>query len=223
MKSAEQFLEALLGGAVAHAKPIPTNILPREVEEAASRGLRLAPIRSLSRFPSGREQIGSPTVDLVQLRSFAIESPMCNWAMSTDDVIVLEYNSELGRHALCELCDGDWDGWRDTLQFRSGGSGTKRSLLFRRTEQKLRNLGARSPGLRLHSRDMILVPPSRFLTGPPLAWLDISAAIKEVPWWLVNPDGREDSYLSPQGYGWYAGCDRKPIDPEDWGSGRSAK
>jgi hypothetical protein len=190
MKSAELFLETLLCGAAALAKPNPTTILPSEIEFAASHGLKLVPIQSLSRFAStARKRIGHPTADIVQLRSFAAESPRCNWAMATDEVIALEYNPELGRHSLCELCDGDWDGWRDTLQFRSGAT---HFLLFRQIEQRPRILGLRSVGLRLHSGDMVLVPPSRFLTGPQLTWLDLSAAIVEIPWWLVDPDGRGD-------------------------------
>jgi hypothetical protein len=35
---------------------------------------------------------------------------------------------------------------------------------------------------------MIQVPPSRFLAGPQLAWTNPSAAIKDVPWWLVAED-----------------------------------
>jgi hypothetical protein len=52
MKSAERFLETLLCGTAALAKPNPTNILPSEIEFAASRGLTLTPVRSLSRFAS---------------------------------------------------------------------------------------------------------------------------------------------------------------------------
>jgi hypothetical protein len=111
MKSAELFLETLLSGAAALAKPTPTTILPPEIEFAAAHGLKLAPVQSLSQFAStARKRIWHPTADIVQLRSFAVKSPKCNWAMATDEVIALEYNPELGRHSLCELCDGDWDG-----------------------------------------------------------------------------------------------------------------
>jgi hypothetical protein len=185
MKSAETFLETLLCGAPAFAKPHPATILPPDIEFAALRGLKLAPIRGLSRFASAaRSRVGYPTADLVQLRGFAAEFPMCNWSMAADGIIVLEYNRVLGQHSLCELCGGDWDGWRDTLQFRSGAT---RFLVYRHAGQRLRVLGPRSVGLRVYaSGDLIPVPPSRFLTGPQLAWTNPSAVIQGVPWWLVE-------------------------------------
>jgi hypothetical protein len=116
----------------------------------------------------------------------ALEFPGCNWALATNNIAVFEYNAAIGRHALCELCGGDWDGWRDTLQFRSGDT---RFLLFRYSGQRLRILGPRFVGVRLHSADMVLVPPSRFFTGPRLVWVDKSATINvDLPEWMLAAD-----------------------------------
>jgi hypothetical protein len=44
--------------------------------------------------------------------------PCCTFSLATDNVALFGYNPAI-EHSLCELC-GDWDGWRGTLQFRSG-------------------------------------------------------------------------------------------------------
>ncbi|HKF47593.1 MAG TPA: hypothetical protein VKB38_09575 [Terracidiphilus sp.] len=112
-----------------------------------------------------------------------------NWMVAADNFIVLEYTPALGYHALCELCDGGWDGWSETLQFTAGsGLNATRFLLFRHGSQKLRALGPRSAGLRVHSFGaMIPAPPSRLLNGSRLAWSN-AAAIQDIPWFLVAPD-----------------------------------
>ncbi|HEV2136341.1 MAG TPA: hypothetical protein VGR47_19085 [Terracidiphilus sp.] len=196
MKSAEEFLSNLHRGI-----PTPTmfthhNNLPLEIEFAALRGLRLTPLQGLSRFASApHSQSLYPTADLVQLRCFSAECPGCNWGMVADGTIVVEYNPAVGRHSLCELCDGDYDGWCDTLQFRSGaGPSATRFLLFNHAGQKLRALGPRSGGIRVHcgARFMVPVPPSRFVSGPQLTWWDTSAVIEDIPWFLLEQDGDAD-------------------------------
>jgi hypothetical protein len=182
-QSAENFLDTLYRGSFTPAMPNSSS-LPEEVSFAANLGLKLAPIPSHSRFVSAAlAQVGYPTFDCVQLRQWAFEFPSCNWALETDNVAVFEYNPATGRHSLCELCGGEWDGWRDTLQFRSGNT---RFLLFRYSGQRLRVLGPRFVGVRLHSADMVLAPPSRFFTGPQLVWVDKSAAINvDLPEWML--------------------------------------
>jgi hypothetical protein len=187
--NAEEFLAKLHRGISMPASPI--NVLPPEIELAASRGLKLAPAQGLSRFASAaRTELGYPTADLVQLRAIAAQhlAPL-NWQMAVDGFIVLEYTPALGHHSLCELCDGDWD-WSETLQFRAGsGSNATRFLLFRHYGQKLRALGQRSTGLRVHSSGATLpVPPTRFLSGTRLAWAN-AAAIQKIPWFLIDSDG----------------------------------
>jgi hypothetical protein len=191
MKSAEQFLANLHRGISTPAVLTHFNILPQEVEFAASRGLKLAPVQGLSRFASGaRRSLGYPTADVVQLRAFTAEIPVAmNWMMAVDNLIVLEYTPAIGHHSLRELCDGDWDDWSETLQFTAGpGSNATRFLLFRHGSQKLRALGPRSAGLRVHSSGaMIPAPPSRLLNGSRLAWSNV-VAIQDIPWFLVASD-----------------------------------
>lgn len=196
MKSAEQFLANLHRGISTPSMfTHNNNVLPPEVEFAASRGLKLAPVKGLGRFASAAHALfGYPTSDLVQLRCFASEFTVSQWSMTTTDgAIVLEYDPALGRHSLCELCD-DWDGcWYQTLQFCSGsGPSATRFLLFRHDGQKLRVLGPRSAGLCLHAgvQDMVIVPPS--CLRPQLHWANPSAVIEEVPWFLLDQDGSAD-------------------------------
>jgi hypothetical protein len=185
---AEEFLANLRRGTEKPTMPTHHNVLLPEIEFAASRGLKLAPVRGQSRFASApSSRLVYPTADKTQLLALAAEYSPCNWSMMPDGVVVFEYNSVLGRHSLWELCDDDWDGWRDTLQFHSG---ITHFLLFRHRGQKLRVLGPRQAGLRLHSgvRERVPVPPSRFLTGPQFVWSNQSA-IEELPWFLVDEEG----------------------------------
>jgi hypothetical protein len=184
MQSAEKSLETEYRGSLTPEMTKLSTLLPAEVSFAADLGLKLAPIPSHRRFVSAAlVRVGYATCDKVQLRQFAFEFPFCNWALATDNVAVFEYNPAIGRHSLCELCGGDWDGWRDTLQFRSSGT---RFLLFRHDGQLLRVLGPPFVGVRLHTADMVPVPPSRFFTGPQLVWTDPSASIEAIPVWLLE-------------------------------------
>ncbi len=196
MKSVEEFLANLHRGIPAEAMPTHHNSLQPEIEFAASRGLKLAPLQGLSRFASASHpQSWYPSADLVQLHRFSAEYPGCNWGMATEGAIVLEYAPAIGRHSLCELCDGNFEGWCDTLQFRFGsGPSARRFLLFQHAGQKLRALGTRAAGLSVHSgaRYLVPVPPSRFFSGPQLTWWETSAAIGEIPWFLLADDGEAD-------------------------------
>jgi hypothetical protein len=190
MQSAEEFLETLYRGSFMLAMAKSSTFLPPEVSFAADLGLKLAPVPSHRRFVSAaRVRVGYSTCDKVQLRQLAFEFPFCNWALATENVAVFEYNPAIGRHSLRELCGGDWDGWRDTLQFRSGDT---RFLLFRHSGQRLRTLEPRFVGVKLHTADMVPVPPSRFFTGPQLVWVDMSAAIVYAPEWLLDRDDDSD-------------------------------
>jgi len=181
------FFETLLYGAPAFAKVSSSTILPPEIEFAASRGLKLAPSRGMSQFASAaRTPCGYPTSDIVQLRGFAAQFPLCRWSMTATDVAVLEYTPSLGHFHLHELCDGDWEGWRETLQFRSGPA---QFLIFNYKGQKLRALDRRFVGLRLHSGNgkMLPVPP-----GSERVWVN-SAAIQELPPSLLADGDREEA------------------------------
>lgn len=112
MKSAEEFLANLYRGIPAPAMLTHHNSLHPQIEFAASRGLKLAPLQGLSRFASAAHpQSWYPTADLVELRRYSAEYPGCNWGIAADGAIVFEYAPAVGRHSLCELCDGDYDGW----------------------------------------------------------------------------------------------------------------
>jgi len=195
MKSVEGFLTNLHRGLPKPVAHYFHNDLPMDIEFAASRGLKLMPLRGVSRFASAaRPRFEYPTSDIVHLRSFGAGSAV-SWAMATDDeVMVLEYNPAIGRHSLCELCDGDWEAWHNTLQFRSGSAlNATQFLLFRHAGRRLRSLGSRSAGICIHAYgDMVVVPPSRPRGGPKLSWSNTSG-IQEVPWWLVNPECADEN------------------------------
>lgn len=67
-------------------------------------------------------------------------------------------------------------GWSDTLAF---GDEATRFFFFIRPAQRLRFLGSRFPGVKVHSREsgLLQIPPSWFVSGAPLKWIDPDTAI----------------------------------------------
>ena len=65
-------------------------------------------------------------------------------------------------------------------------------LLSRHFGQRLRTLEPRFVGVRLHTANLVPVPPSRYFAGPQLVWVNKSDAIVEVPVWLLEPEKPSD-------------------------------
>lgn len=161
----------------------PESDLPLEILEAAQRGWSVVPLRPrIRKLPSRKSLLGYPTSDLVQLRHWAY--PDAQWAVRTGpgSVVIVELDSRIGRYSLQHLCSEDWNcGWPDTLQYRAG-----RMLfaVFRHPGVSLRRLGSRFPGLKVHSNDLVLMPPSSF-AGAKLEYVDPDASILPAPPSLV--------------------------------------
>lgn len=145
--------------------------------------LLLAPVCSHSRYAS-LKPICHPTTDLDVIALAAV--PNCNWvAQIGPTLIVVEIDLAVGRESLSILSADEPDGWSDTLQF---GDDTSRFLFFRRPEGLLRFFGNRFAGVRVHSREsgLLQIPPSWFVSGSPLKWVNPDTMILEAPSWLLE-------------------------------------
>lgn len=149
--------------------------------------LLLAPVCTHSRYAS-LKPLCDPTHDLDLIASAAV--PNCNWVVQIGPMlVVLETKVEACRESLELLCANESDGWSSTLSF---GDDAFRFLFYRRPEQRLRFLGNRFPGLKVHTREsgLLQIPPSWFVSGALLQWVDQESAILATPKWLLE-DGEE--------------------------------
>lgn len=145
--------------------------------------LLLAPIGTHSRYAT-LKPLCEPTYDLDLLASAAL--PNCNWVVQIGpSLIVVETNLEIGRESMALLSADEPEGWNCTLGF---GDDTSRFLFFRRPEQRIRFFGSRFPGLRVHSREsgLLQIPPSWFVAGASLRWVDQESSILGAPKWVVE-------------------------------------
>lgn len=147
--------------------------------------LLLAPVSTHSRYASLKPAC-QPTNDVALIASAA--STDCNWVVQIGPLlIVVEINLEVGRESLVHLSANEPEGWSSTLSF---GDHTSRFFFYRRPERRLRFLGSRFPGLKLHSREsgLLQIPPSWFVSGAPLRWIDPDTAILGAPKWLLEDE-----------------------------------
>ncbi len=160
--------------------------LPPLVVLILNRGWAIAPVLAHSLSASVKKSmVGLPTSDPASLLSIAREHPDCNWAAETGNgILVFEVNSEAGLPALRHLCQNEWD-WRETLHFRRGAL---QFFAFHHSGRRVRFLGNRFPGLKSHwNGSVVLLPPSWFVFGPPVAYAsDSNAAILDAPAWLLD-------------------------------------
>lgn len=94
-------------------------------------------------------------------------------------------NTQIAMPALRTLCGNDWE-WRKTLRFRSGDV---YFYAFRHSGRRVRFLGSRFPGLRIHwTGSVVLLPSSWFVFGPPVIRVsELDAEVLDVPSWLPDP------------------------------------
>jgi hypothetical protein len=145
--------------------------------------LCLAPVCTHSRYAS-LKPLCEATTDFDVIESAAV--PNCNWVVQIGpSLIVVEINLEIGRESLALLTADEPEGWSSTLQF---GDDISRFLFFRRPDQRLRFIGNRFSGLRLHNKNsgLLQIPPSWFVAGGPLKWVDPDTAILAAPQWLLE-------------------------------------
>ena len=160
------------------------NCLPPAIHYLIGRHkLLLAPVCTHSRFAS-LKPLCEPTTELEVIASAAV--PNCNWVVQIGRrLVAVEINLEIGRESLALLAADEAEGWSATLQFRDN---TSQFLFFRRPEGHLRFFGNRIAGLRVHSLEssLIQIPPSWFVSGTPLKWVDPETSILAAPSWLLE-------------------------------------
>lgn len=168
----------------ANSTNVGTNIarLHPAIQDLISRHqLLLAPVCTHSRYAT-LKPLCDPTYDFYELAAVAPEN--CNWVVQIGlSLVVVEINIETGRDALAFISAQEPEGWSDTLQF---GDAMTRFLLFRRPEQRLRFFGNRLRGIKVHAKEsgLIQVPPSWFVSGTPLKWVNPNTKILAAPSWL---------------------------------------
>lgn len=182
MINAEIFLANLQGSAASATMTSTLTLssvsaLPPSILRFCKFGWRMAPILAHS-IKSSITAV--PTCDGASLALSARDR--CNWAVATGHgLAILEVNEE-GQHPLRYLCADEWE-WRETLQFRLGAS---RFFAFHHPERRIRFLGGRFPGLKLHwEGSAVLIPPSWFVYGPPVTFENPDAPVLSSPRWLL--------------------------------------
>jgi hypothetical protein len=161
--------------------------LPIEVRQAASHRWRLFPVPALGRFATAPDELqDAATCDFVVLEQLASECPDCNWALATGQasgVFALEVDSECGRTALHALSEEEWD-CVETLQSKAGDTW---HAFFRWPAGLTDRNKVIAPGLRIRGEnDFVLIPPSRYCSGVPHAYVNPDAGIATTPTWLLD-------------------------------------
>lgn len=191
MISATDFLQQLAGrrrqaqAEVLESLAIPQDVeLPRELRIPVNFGGRVSPVLARSVYAPPQAHIGYPTCDPVQLLKYFAAHPGCNWNLSTGveaGIIAVEFDYVAARESLAYLCEGD-DDWHRTLRFETVSACF---ALFGLSAQRIRPRFNRYPGLRVHCRDGVLIPPS-IVSGRKLAYVDPFARLTATPGWVLS-------------------------------------
>jgi hypothetical protein len=174
-------------------------ILPEEVRNAASRSLRLFPIKGKEKKPPLVE--GWPTkatCNLDQLEAWACDFMGCNWGLATglgSGVFVLDIDGEPGCAA---LLGHDRLGQKlpDTLSVSTGNGS---HVYFRYPEgQAIRNSARKlAPGLDIRGEGgYVVIPPSIHPNGTQYAFDDPNEPIANAPEWLLELIVRKEARLT---------------------------
>jgi hypothetical protein len=181
---------------------LDTADLDPSLVRAAELELVIAPVLAHSKYSSARAYVGSPTSNLDLIAQAAAQHRECNWTLhiGASEIVVLEIDTRIGYAPLSVLCRNSFGRWTKTLQFRDDIS---RFLLFRRTGQRVRFLGQRFRGLKIHTGNaFIFIPPSWFVSGRlgssrRLVYIDPNAPLMDAPDWMWEPEfnsgGSQDS------------------------------
>lgn len=162
--------------------------LHKAIARAIQEGWPIAPVAAHSKYASlTRSCIAAPSNDPAQIAQWAVEFPEYNWCVATgreSKLAILEVSHEIGQEALCDLCNDDWGSWTSTLRFRDDRSSF---LLFHYAGQRVRFLPSSFKGIKIHAGTLVLLPPSWFVAGHALNYLNPEAAVLVCPEWLLAP------------------------------------
>ena len=173
---------------------------------AAELELVIAPVLAHSKYASARAYVGTPSSNLDLIAQAAAQHPECNWTLNVgaSGIVVLEIDTRIGYAPLSVLCRNSFGRWTKTLQFRDD---TSRFLLFRGAGRRVRFLGQRYRGLKIHAGNAFLfIPPSWFVSerlgsSRRLAYIDPNAPLVDAPGWLWEPEfnsgGSQGSFDAP--------------------------
>lgn len=201
-----QDVHALVAAAVEkriHENPynVLTRIPPPQLHPALEVALRnrfqLSRAMRLSAQNHSWAPVGQPTRDLrpvdlwvntwlglnlaLQTGRYAAESSEQTFS---DGVVALETEPALAMSTLVDLTGDEWE-WQRTLHYAIGSS---KFYLFQYAAG-LRSLEG-YPGLRLHSGDAVLIPPSYAPSGVRIFYSDPEAPLVLPPTWLYEPKQR---------------------------------
>lgn len=169
---------------------------------AADLELMIAPVLAHSKYASARTYVGCPASDLDLIAKAAAQHRDCNWTLhvGASGIVVLEIDTRIGYVPLSALCRNSFGRWTKTLQFRDD---TSRFLLFRGAGRRVRFLGQRYRGLKIHAGNaFIFIPPSWFVSdrlgsSRRLAYIDPDALLEDAPDWIweseFNSGGSQNS------------------------------
>ena len=180
--------------------------LDQSLARAAELEFVLSPVLAHSKYSSARAYVGTPTSDLNLIAEAAAQHPECNWTLNVgaSGIVVLEIDTRIGYAPLSVLCRNSFGRWTRTLQFRDD---TSRFLLFRGAGRRVRFLGQRYRGLKIHAGNaFIFIPPSWFVSdrlgsSRRLVYIDPHAPLMDAPDWMWEPEsssgGSQDSVDVP--------------------------
>ncbi len=158
--------------------------LPSALEVALRHRWQIAPVLARSELAVNSASGGVPSSDREQIEYWLARYPEANWSLVTgpsSGVTALEIETKSASSRLADFTEDEGD-WTRTLRFTSGS----RYFLLFASIAGLQSLAV-YPGLRLHTRTRILIPPSRLPNGDQLAYADSHALLLAPPNWLLLP------------------------------------
>lgn len=158
--------------------PPDSSTLHPDLRVAIRHRLLVQPV--LGAYTNNRTCIGEPDNRPEVLASWAATYTDCNWAVllgAEAGVFAVEINPSICLDAIAWITYHDGRDWQRTLQFRCG---RLHYALFRWPADGICQRG-HLPGMTLHGRNRILIPPAARGRGDQLTYIDRSAPILEAP------------------------------------------
>jgi len=155
--------------------------LPSALQVALRHRWQIAPVLARSELAVNSASGGVPSSHREQIEYWLARYPEANWSLVTgpaSGVTALEIETTLASSWLADFTEDEGD-WTRTLRFTSGS----RCFLLFASNADIQSLAV-YPGLRLHTRTRILIPPSRLPNGDQLAYADSHAPLLAPPNWL---------------------------------------
>jgi hypothetical protein len=156
--------------------------LPSALEVALRHRWLVTPVVAGSELAVNSASVGVPSSDREQIEYWLVRYPEANWSLATgpSGVAALEIENRFVSSCLADLTEDEND-WTRTLRFTCG---SKCFMLFA-SDAGLPSL-AGHPGLRLHTRTRIFIPPSHLSNGDHLEYANPYAPLLDPPSCLLR-------------------------------------